>query len=63
MIIKEIFPQCDFCNTTYPDEWKGESVEVVREQMRKAGWKRVNGKDKCPECIRFGVEVGKRGLL
>ncbi len=63
MIIKEIFPQCDFCKVTYPDECKYESVAGVKVKMKKSGWKRVNGKDKCPECIRFGVEVGKRGLL
>ena len=51
--IKEVYLQCDFCNEITRD-CKGTSscsVKIMRQQAIKGGWKRLAGKDKCPDCV------------
>lgn len=39
--IKEIFPQCDICNETFPDILKTSSQTILIGLMIKGGWKIV----------------------
>lgn len=45
---------CDLCNTER-DEPGFYSAEV-REEAQSEGWKRVKGKDTCPNCQDGGTE-------
>ncbi len=49
--IVEIFMQCDFCSTTYPDD-KHTSITLARASARKGGWVKMGGKDMCPDCAK-----------
>jgi hypothetical protein len=48
-IITEIFPQCDVCDTTFPDE-RFKTAGLCRENMKSGGWKKHQGLDYCPDC-------------
>lgn len=48
--IVEIFMQCDFCSTTYPDD-KHTSITLARASAKKGGWAKMGGKDMCPDCV------------
>jgi hypothetical protein len=49
-IIKELFPLCDICGDTCPDLRGYGTVAILRDNMRKGGWTRKNGKDVCFDC-------------
>ena len=49
-IVHEIYPQCDKCDWTNPDELYF-SVKECREGMKRDGWKIVKKEDICPYCI------------
>jgi|GEM_PF-5915839 len=47
-IVIEVFPQCDFCEETYPDT-RQSTVKDCRKYCMD-DWKKVKGKDMCPDC-------------
>lgn len=52
---------CDGDPCTSQDPFEGDENETVtslRAGLRSLGWRRINGKDYCPECVadrRWGV--------
>ena len=54
-IIVEIYPQCDFCKDTYADD-RRTTKKSCRDEMKKDGWKIIDGKDICPICIRKSLD-------
>jgi hypothetical protein len=50
-IIKQLVPQCDICNATFPDLLElSATVQTLRSAMRREGWRRRGGDDVCPIC-------------
>lgn len=50
--------KCDYCHDL--SDWSEWDMVGVRETAKRLGWKRtLNGKDKCPECIKNNVIIPK----
>jgi hypothetical protein len=49
-IIREVYPQCDYCNEAYPDVTYETNKRCV-EDMKIFGWKKIKGSDMCPDCV------------
>lgn len=51
MITKETYMFCDFCYRDFCPDLNHLPGYEIRKFAKKAGWKYINGKDKCPRCI------------
>lgn len=45
-------PDCDRSNNVGAEGTPGQSKTELRAEMRAAGWRRIDGKDYCPDCVR-----------
>ena len=51
MLSIETYMFCNFCGKDYEPELYYLRGYEIRERAKREGWKYINGKDKCPECI------------
>ena len=61
-LIVEIFALCDGCDETFPD-FRADTKKQVRVYMRDNGWKRINGRDYCHECVKLTKQSRPIGRL
>jgi len=59
-IIKQLIPQCDVCNETFPD-FIDKNNKTLRKIMKNNGWRNIYNKDVCPKCCEaFGEKYKTR---